>query len=128
MVDWYPIYQRRDYEREHYDEFLETMVEVFGDDHVHDQVTVAHGVGLKIDFHIGNPAYEGIGVEFKMPASNSDVQKALGQVGQYQKRYGESLIVVVFPHLLESKSLVPFLHDLTRMNAFYVVKKGWEES
>ena len=38
-----------------------------------------------------------------MPANNGDVQKALGQMGQYQSRYNESLIVVIFPGLLDSK-------------------------
>ena len=129
MVAWYPLYQRKPCEKDHYSDFFETMVDVFGEHLVHDQVAVAHGSSLKIDFHIGStvPGHHAVGVEFKMPANNSDVQKALGQLGQYQGRYGESLVVVVFPDLLDSKHLVPFLHDLTRMRIAHVVKKVWNE-
>jgi hypothetical protein len=128
LVNWYPLYQAKDYERDLYDDFFNTMAHVFGDDLVHEQVTVAHGAALKIDFHIGSavPGQGGVGVEFKMPATNSDVQKAMGQLGQYQQTYGQSLIVVVFPHLLQAKQLQPFFHDLAGRGIAYVVKGVFE--
>jgi hypothetical protein len=127
IVEWYPVYQEKQYEKEHYDEFYEVMADVFGQVHAHEQMAVAHGSTLKIDFHIGSsvPGNDGTGVEFKMPANNSDLQKALGQMGQYQSRYRDSLIVVIFPNLLDAKHVVPFQHELTRMNITHVVKEVW---
>src|SRR3990172_7714293 len=43
VVAWYPVYQNRTYEKDHYAEFRETMVDVFGEDQVHEQMPVAHG-------------------------------------------------------------------------------------
>jgi len=124
LVNWYPHYQTKDRERALYDEFFNTMTHVFGEDLVHEQMAVAHGTTLKIDFHIGSavPGQGGVGVEFKMPATNSDVQKAMGQLGQYQKAYGQSLIVVVFPDLVQPKHLQPLFHDLASRGIAYVVK------
>ena len=129
LVGWYPIYQNKSYERDLYDDFEAEMIDVFGENLVHHQVSVAHGTTLKIDFHLGSPVHGGVGVEFKMPANNSDIQKAIGQLGQYQMRYGASLIVVVFPNLIENKHLLPFTHELTRMNVWHVVKRSfWDET
>ena len=99
------------------------MTDIFGDSLVHAQVPVAHGSTLKIDFHIGSPIHGGVGVEFKMPTNNSDLQKALGQLGQYQSRYGQALIVVVFADFIENKQLIPFTHDLQRAGVGCVVKR-----
>lgn len=131
FVAWFPVYQSKTYERQYYAEFLDTMTDVFGEELVHEQAPVSHGATLKIDFHIGSavPGQGGVGIEFKMPTSNSDVQKAIGQIGQYQSRYGASLIVVVFPDFLEQKHLQPFLHELRQRSASHVVKRVfWEEA
>jgi hypothetical protein len=63
-----------------------------------------------------------------MPTSNSDIQKAIGQLGQYQSRYAQSLIVVVFPDFVEQKNLQPFFHELGQRGIAYVVKRVfWDE-
>jgi hypothetical protein len=98
---------------------------------VHEQVAVAHGTTLKIDFHIGGtvPGQGGVGIEFKMPTSNSDIQKAIGQLGQYQTCYGQSLIVVVFPDFLDHKHLQPFFHELGHRRIAHVIKRVfWDEA
>jgi hypothetical protein len=132
FVAWYPVYKGKNYERQFYAEFRETMTDIFGEALVHEQMPVAHGTTLKIDFHIGSavpPGQGGVGIEFKMPTSNSEVQKAIGQLGQYQVRYGQSLIVVVFPDFLEQRILVPFFHELTGRGIAHVVKREfWEEA
>ncbi len=131
FVAWYPVYKGKNRERQFYAEFRETMTDIFGEALVHEQMPVAHGTTLKIDFHIGSavPGQEGVGIEFKMPTSNSEVQKAIGQLGQYQGRYGQSLIVVVFPDFLEQRILVPFFHELTGRGIAHVVKREfWEEA
>jgi hypothetical protein len=127
-VDWYPHYKSKDYESQLYDDFFSTMTYIFNDELVHEQVVVARGAALKIDFHIGSavPGQGGVGVEFKMPASNSDVQKAMGQLGQYQSVYGQSLLVVVFPDFLQPKHLQPFFHDLASRGIAYIVKSVFE--
>jgi hypothetical protein len=125
FVEWYPIYQQRDYEKEHYADFKHVMVDIFGEDAVLEQEAVAHGSSLKIDFHIGDSA-GGVGVEFKMPANNSDIQKALGQVGQYQSRYGASLIVVIFPHLIDKKHELQFVRELSQRSVTHVTKRPFQ--
>jgi hypothetical protein len=78
-IAWYPIYTNKKLEGDHYDEFADTMTDIFGGAHVHTQMAVAHGTTLKIDFHIGDVGHEGgVGVEFKMPRNMSDVQKGVG--------------------------------------------------
>ena len=109
FVEWYPILVRSDYEKDHYNEFEDEMSEVFGDGNVHDQHAVALGVSLKIDFHIGDPMGPGVGVEFKLPASTSDIQKALGQISLYAKVYGPSLIVVILPQMMRDDRQVLLL-------------------
>jgi hypothetical protein len=54
FVKWYPILKNREYERDYYDEFFDEMSEIFGKENVHDQVPIAHGSTLKIDFHLGH--------------------------------------------------------------------------
>jgi hypothetical protein len=44
---------------------------------------VAHGSTLKIDFHVGDPQADGVGIEVKVPKNNADVQRTLGQLDQY---------------------------------------------
>ncbi len=125
FVDWYPHYQSKTNERELYGDFADAMMDVFGEELVHEQVPVAHGVSLKIDFHIGSvvPGEQGIGIEFKVPGNNSDIQKAMGQLDQYHRRYGQSLLLVVFDDFVQQKHLQPFLHDLRSKGIGHVVKR-----
>jgi hypothetical protein len=130
FAGWHPLYQTRATEKAHYPDFADAMSDVFGEALVHTQVPVAHGSTLKIDFHIGSmvPGQPGVGVEFKRPANNSDLQRAIGQLGQYQSRYGESLIVVVLADIIEHKHLQPFVHELTLKRITHVVKQVlWDE-
>ncbi len=114
FVRWYPILTWSDYEKEYYDDFFDEMVEIFGEDNVHGEVPIAHGSTLKIDFHIGHPQNGGVGVEFKLPTNNNELQRALGQMDQYLTRYGSNLIVVLIPHLLKSTEAVLFRETLDR--------------
>lgn len=125
IVAWYPVYQNRPSEKDYYNEFFETMIDVFGESLVHQQVAVAHGSSLKIDFHIGAMPTDqhGVGVEFKRPTSNSDVMKAQGQILQYQTHYRDSLIVVIFADELDPKHLFAFQAWLVERNVAHAVKK-----
>jgi hypothetical protein len=129
FLDWYTVYQLKSNARERdlYPDFFEAMCMVYGDELVHEQVAIAHGSSLKIDFHIGSTAIgqPGIGIEFKMPASNSDVQKSIGQLGQYQTRYGQSLTLVLFEDFIETKHLHPFFHELHTRGIAYLVKRAY---
>lgn len=100
-VEWYPIIERGSNERDFYPAFAEEMKEIFGSKFVHEQFPIAYGSTLKVDFHLGQPGREGVGVEFKMLTNNSEIQRALGQVDQYKERYKENLLVVLFPDSLD---------------------------
>ncbi|SRR6266550_1827070 len=123
FVEWYPIIKRGTYERDFYQAFDEEMLELFGEENVHLEHPIAHGSTLKIDFHIGHPQKGGVGVEFKMPASNSDIQRALGQMDQYMAAYGHNLIVVLLPDLLQSAQETLFIEALRGKKIETVVKK-----
>lgn len=122
FVQWYPILSWPDYEREYYDDFHDEMVDVFGTEYVHDQVVVAHGNALKIDFHIGPVQEDGVGVEFKLPANNPEVQRAGGQIDQYLRRYRANLIVVLIPHLLKSTDVSLLRESLRGKSVELVIK------
>lgn len=122
FVRWYPILTWPDYEKEYYVDFFDEMVETFGEDNVHGEVPIAHGSTLKIDFHIGHPQNGGVGVEFKLPANNNEIQRALGQMDQYLTRYGSNLIVVLIPHRLKSTEAVLFRETLDRKGIETVMK------
>jgi hypothetical protein len=106
-----PITKGGDYERNYYSVIHDELGEVFGDI-IYEQQAVAHGTTLKIDFHVGDPQGAGVGVEVKMPTSNSDIQKALGQVDQYQRRYGSELIVFVLQDFIKPAEVVFFQREL----------------
>lgn len=112
FVEWHLIPKRAMYEKDFYPGFLYDMEEVFGADNVHPQLPIAFGSTLKIDFHIGHPQRKGVGIEFKMPANNSDLQRALGQMDQYKAEYGEQLLVVLFPDLLQKAQAILFLDQI----------------
>lgn len=122
FVQWYPILKKRPYEKDYYGEFLDEMTDVFGTEAVHKQQAVANGNSLKIDFHIGHPQRAGVGVEFKMPKNNGEIQKALGQMDQYKARYGSDLIVVLLPNVLDEAKMTSFVEPLTRKQIAVVVK------
>jgi hypothetical protein len=108
FVEWYPILKRGKYEKEFYPAFAEEMEEIFGEENVHEQYAVAHGNSLKIDFHLGHPQEPGVGVEFKIPISNAELQRGIGQLSQYKTRYGEHLILVLFPDFIDKAQQMMF--------------------
>lgn len=97
FIEHYPILKRGKYERDFYDAFQDEMTEVFGSANVHPELAIAYGNTLKIDFHIGAASGKGVGVEWKVPTSNSELQRAIGQLDQYRERYASNLVVVLVP-------------------------------
>jgi hypothetical protein len=124
FVTWYPIRRRGDYEGDYYEAFDDEMIELFGEDCVHPEYPVAHGSTLKIDFHIGRPQQPGVGVEFKRPASNSELQRALGQMDQYVGVYRPNLIVVLIPDAIAKAQEALFLDALRGKGIATVVKRA----
>lgn len=125
FVTWYPVRTKGEYESDYYESFDGEMVEVFGEECVHPEYPVAHGSTLKIDFHIGRPQQPGVGVEFKRPANNSELQRALGQMDQYLAAYGRNLIVVLVPDDLNKAQETLFV-DALRGKGIAAVVKGSE--
>jgi hypothetical protein len=115
-----PIARRGRLERDFCQQVWGELSEVFGERNVHEQLAIAHGSTLKIDFHIGPPQGEGIGVEVKVPASNSEIQRAMGQIDQYRTRYGENLIMLVFADFVSEASLA-LLEDHLRAKAIRTI-------
>jgi len=122
FVEWYPINKRCAHESDYYGAFAEEMADVFGDDLVHEQLPIAFGSALKIDFHIGHPQEPRVGVEFKRPKNNSELQKALGQVSQYKTRYGDELLLVLIPDDIDKAQKTLFM-DSCRLAGVQVVVK-----
>lgn len=104
ILGWFPIKACGSYEKDFYPAIHEELEEVFGDI-VYEQIAVAHGTTLKIDFHVGDPHGHGVGVEVKMPVTNADVQRAIGQLDQYQRRYGENIVMLVIGDLAKPEVL-----------------------
>lgn len=123
FVKWYPILKNKNYERDYYEEFFDEMSEIFGEDQVHKEYPIAHGSTLKIDFHIGHPHSGGVGVEFKMPTNNSEIQKALGQMDQYLRCYGSNLIVVLIPDFIDKKAEMGIVEELRKKGIETVTKQ-----
>lgn len=122
FVQWYPILKNRAYEKDYYEDFHAEMAEVFGKDKVHEQYAIAHGKTLKIDFHIGHPQQCGVGIEFKMPNSQGDIQRAHGQLEDYQTRYGRNLIVVLLPNFMTETEIGMFTDTVRSKGVATVVK------
>jgi hypothetical protein len=59
---------------------------------------------------VGDPQGDGVGIEVKMPKNNADIQRMLGQLDQYERRYGENLLLFVLQDLLKPE-LVHFAQD-----------------
>ena len=65
---------------------------------------------------------DGVGVEFKLPTSNAEVQRAIGQMDQYRERYADQLIIVLVPDFLE-KAQTQMFTDQARAKSIAVVIK-----
>lgn len=122
FVNWYPILKNGKYEKDYYTDFYDEMVELFGRNNVHKQLPIAHGNTLRIDFHLGHPQQGGVGIEFKMPTNNSEIQRALGQIDQYVHRYSSELIIVLIPDFIDTKQAIQFKEELHRKGVDVVVK------
>jgi hypothetical protein len=122
LLGWVPIVKRGDYEKDFCLVFGEELREVFGDDLVYEQLPVAHGNTLRIDFHVGDPQGEGVGIEVKMPTNNGDVQRALGQLDQYKRRYQDELVLLVVADLLKPELLKFFQTELESKHLSVIVR------
>jgi hypothetical protein len=111
FLAWFPITKGGNYEKDYYPVIHDELTDVFGNI-VYEQVAIAHGTILKIDFHVGQPQGAGVGIEVKMPTSNSEIQKALGQVDQYLRRYGSELIMFVIQDFLKPDGIHFFQEEL----------------
>lgn len=123
FVHHWPVLRERDYEKDYYGDFWDEMTEILGEDNVHEQQVVAHGQALKIDFHLGRAMSDGVGVEFKLPTNNSEIQKTLGQVDQYKARYGSELLIVLFPHFLSNAQTQHLQDQLEQKKVTLAVKR-----
>jgi hypothetical protein len=83
---------------------------------------IAHGKTLKIDFHIGPPLQSGVGIELKMPNSQSDIQRAFGQLDEYFMSYGQNLVVVVLPNSMSETEVGMFTNRLRGKGVETIVK------
>jgi len=122
FVEWHLLAKRPEYEKDFYPPFFEDMEEIFGHAYVHDQLPIAFGSTLKVDFHVGHPQREGVGIEVKMPASNSDLQRALGPMDQYRARYRDHLLVVLLPDLLNKAQVTLFVDQLVEKGISVIIK------
>jgi len=122
VLGWVPIVKRADYEKDYCVVFGDELREVFGDDLVYEQLPVAHGSTLRIDFHVGDPQGDGVGIEVKMPTNNSDVQRALGQLDQYKRRYKDELVLLVVADLLKPELLKFFQTELESKQVSMIVR------
>jgi hypothetical protein len=113
VLAWFPLKMRSDLEKDYYPILHDELEEVFGA--VYEQLPVAHGSTLKIDFHVGDPQGHGVGIEVKMPKSNADVQRTLGQLDQYQRRYGENLLLFVLMDFLKPE-IAHFMQEALQRN------------
>jgi len=99
---------------------MDDMIDVFGDQYVHAQLPIA--MGLKIDFHLGHPQSKGVGIEFKMPASTADTQRAIGQIQQYKAVYGDQLLLVLLPDKLDKAKETFFAEQVASQGVRVLVK------
>jgi len=118
----YPILARRT-EAAYCDEFEEEANEIWPA-RVHRHYPITNGTALRIDFHIGAAGTDGIGVEFKVPRKNSDIQRAKGQLDQYLAAYpaGRLVVVVIDDGHLSEAALSLFERD-ARSRGVHVVRK-----
>jgi hypothetical protein len=120
---FYPLMTRGN-ERDICDEF-ETEASEIWPALVYPQYPVAHGTVLRIDFHIGPAGQPGIGVEFKVPKSNADLQRAKGQLDQYLAAYPDRRLVLVLvdDRSVSAAGLKSFENDVRRHGVSIVIKE-----
>lgn len=126
-LQFFPIVKRGRLEQDFCGPIAAELAEVFGERTVHEQLAVAHGSTLKIDFHIGPPQGDGVGLEVKVPANNGDIQRSLGQVDQYLGRYGPTLIMLIIPDFISEASLALLEDQLRTKSVQTVVKRPNDE-
>ena len=119
----YPI-QVTGFEAAYCDEFEDEANEVWPG-RVHRSYPVANGTSLRIDFHIGTPGADGVGVEFKVPRSNSEIQRAKGQIDQYLAAYpnGRLVLVVIDDGYLSKATLALFERDARSRGVHVVLRR-----
>jgi hypothetical protein len=122
FVRWHLVVRRGDYEKDFYPGFADDMEGFFGEAFVHKQLPIAFGTTLKIDFHLGHPQKPGVGVEFKMPTNNAELQRAEGQLRQYRERYGQNLVLVLLPGFVDRAQQRLFV-DYAESNGIAVILK-----
>jgi hypothetical protein len=122
FLAFYPIVRRGKYEKDFYPAIAEELEEVCGEGHVYEQLPIAHGSTLKVDFHVGHPQREGIGVEVKLPTSNADIQRSLGQIDQYLHRYGSDFILLLIPDFIGDASITFMTDQLAQKGVRTVTK------
>ena len=123
-IELLAIAKRGRLERDYCEHVWGELSEVFGERNVHEQLAVAHGSTLKIDFHVGPPQSAGVGVEVKLPTSNSEIQRAMGQTDQYRTRYGETLIMLIFPDFVTEASLALLEDHLRAKSVLTIVHRA----
>jgi hypothetical protein len=114
FLGWVPINKRSEYEKDYYPILKDELQEVFGA--VYEQLLIARGSVLKIDFHVGDPQGHGVGIEVKLPKNNAEVQRMLGQLDQYQRCYGENLLLFVMIDFLKPEVVHSMQNELKHKN------------
>ncbi|MSQ60816.1 MAG: hypothetical protein EXR36_14550 [Betaproteobacteria bacterium] len=122
FVRWHQIVKPEKTESAYYGPFYEDMADAFGEDWVHEQFPMSQGVGWKIDFHLGHPQRGGIGIEFKMPRSAPDMDRAFGQIDSYQAVYEERLLVVLLADHLDAAKQSHFVAHMEAKQIRAMVK------
>jgi hypothetical protein len=115
FLGWVPINERSEYEKDYYPILKDELQEVFGAT-VYEQLLIARGSALKIDFHVGDPQGHGVGIEVKLPKNNTEVQRMLGQLDQYQRCYGEDLLLFVMIDFLKPEVVHSMQNELKHKN------------
>ncbi|MFN0317043.1 MAG: hypothetical protein ACKVQA_18640 [Burkholderiales bacterium] len=122
FVRWHQVVKTEKTEDAYYRPFYEDMADAFGEEWVHEQFPMGQGVGRKIDFHLGHLQRGGIGIEFKMPRSSTDIDRALGQIDSYRTIYEERLLVVLLPDHLDAAKQGHFIAQLEAKRIRVMVK------
>ena len=122
LASAYPVFAQRS-EAAYRADFEQEASEVWPA-RVYRQYPIGRGIALRIDFHIGTPGGDGIGVEFKTPRSGAEIQRAKGQLDQYRAAYpaGRLILVVVESGLVSEASLSLFEREVAA-RGIHVVRR-----